>query len=119
MLATPSPTLGEPAMTLWQLPPDLAACLLPLACALDARQHARPALRLRPRLGDAGLGGAAPAVGRHRPAPAGLPVRPQEGRGRPAARVPLAVPHQAGAGRRAGGLAGPRGGLAGQAAVAG
>src|SRR6478735_8765942 len=45
MVATPSPTLGEPAMTLWQLPPDLAAWLLPLTCALDARQHARlPAL---------------------------------------------------------------------------
>src|SRR4051812_29709697 len=37
---TPSP-LGEPAMSLWQLPPELAAWVVPLTLALDARQHAR------------------------------------------------------------------------------
>src|SRR4051794_14510223 len=33
--------LGEPAMSLWQLPQEAAAWLLPLTCALDARQHQR------------------------------------------------------------------------------
>src|SRR5271167_179715 len=37
---TPSP-LGEPAMSLWQLPQEVAAWLLPLATALDARQRHR------------------------------------------------------------------------------
>src|SRR4051812_16160489 len=37
---TPS-ALGEPAMSLWQLPAELAAWVVPLTFALDARQHAR------------------------------------------------------------------------------
>src|SRR4051794_22274289 len=37
---TPSP-LGEPALSLWQLPHEVSAWLLPLAAVLDARQRDR------------------------------------------------------------------------------
>ena len=56
----------------------------------------RAGVRLRARLGDAGLGGATPAVGEHRPAAAGEPVHAAKGRAGVAAGVRLGLPHQAG-----------------------
>src|SRR5947209_8142236 len=41
VVAKPPSPLGEPALPLWQLPREVAAWLLPLALALDARQRHR------------------------------------------------------------------------------
>ena len=79
----------------------------------------RAEVRLRPRLGDAGLAGAPPVVGEHRPAAAGEPVRPPPRRAQAAARVPVALPHQTGVGRGVAALAGGVAEALGRAAVAG
>src|SRR5439155_1263552 len=54
----------------------------------------RPEVPLRPRLGHARLAGAAPAVGLHRLAAAGIVVRAPEGHGQAAAADQGQVPHQ-------------------------
>jgi hypothetical protein len=77
----------------------------------------RRAVRLRPRLGDPGLGGPAlvvehPVLAAARPA-----LRPPQGRAPAGSGVPLEVPHQAGTGCRAGPLAGGVAGAHGQGAV--
>ena len=79
----------------------------------------RAEVRLRPRLGHAGLAGATPAVGEHRPAAAGnLYVRAKDVPKLPP-EYQLALPHQTGVGRGVAALAGGVAEALGRAAVAG